>query len=186
MVVIPKQLLHQSGAFMAPQISSTVDKKLFGLYLSDHLAGATAGQGRIERMARDFTDTPFHAELTALAAQIREEREYVRGLVGDFDLPRRMPRRAAAWVAERAGRLKLNGRVVSRSPMTLLLESELMRSAVMGKLGMWQTLHDLSGDLGLDGSRFDELATRARAQIGTLDRIHEYARRRSFYTSKGS
>ncbi|MDF9749418.1 hypothetical protein [Arthrobacter sp. ES3-54] len=171
---------------MAPRISSTVDKKLFGLYLSDHLAGATAGQGRIERMARDFTDTPFHAELSALAAQFREEREYVRGLVGDFGLPRRTPRRAAAWLAERAGRLKLNGRLVSRSPMTLLLESELMRSAVLGKLGMWQTLHDLSGDLGLDGSRFDGLATQAREQIATLDRVHEYARRRSFYTNQGS
>ncbi|SDK79266.1 hypothetical protein SAMN04487916_10387 [Arthrobacter sp. ov407] len=171
---------------MAPKISGTVDKKLFGLYLSDHLAGATAGQGRIERMARDFTDTPFHAELSALATQIREEREYVRGLVGDFGLPRRTPRRAAAWVAERAGRLKLNGRVVNRSPMTLVLESEVMRSAVMGKLGLWQTLQDLSGDLGLDGARFDGLATKAREQIATLDRVHEYARRRAFYTNQGA
>jgi len=171
---------------MAPQISSKVDKKLFGLYLSDHLAGATAGQGRLERMARDFTDTPFHAELSALAAQLREEREYVRGLVGDFGLPRRTPRLAAAWVAERAGRLKLNGRLVKRSPMTLVLESELMRSAVMGKLGLWQTLRDLSGDLGLGDSRFDALAAKAREQIATLDRVHEYARRRSFYTNQGS
>ena len=171
---------------MAPQISGNIDKKLFGLYLSDHLAGATAGQGRIERMARDFTDTPFRSELESLATQIREEREYLNGLVGDLGLPRRTPRKAAAWVAERAGRLKLNGRVVRRSPLTLVLESEVMRSAVMGKLGLWQTLQDLSGDLGLDGSRFDRLATTARDQIATLDRVHEYGRRRSFYTNQGS
>ncbi|SKB37020.1 hypothetical protein SAMN05660473_00388 [Arthrobacter sp. 49Tsu3.1M3] len=173
---------------MAPQISGKIDNKLFGLYLSDHLAGATAGRGRIERMARDFTDTPFRSELEALATQIREEREYLNGLVGDLGLPRRTPRQAAAWVAERAGRLKLNGRVVRRSPLTLVLESEVMRSAVMGKLGLWQTLQDLSGELGLglDGSRFDGLAATARDQIATLDRVHEYARRRSFYTNQGS
>ena len=167
-----------------PPPAGAIDMKLFGLYLSDHLAGATAGQGRIERMAGAFTDTPFHAELGALASQIREEREYVRTLVRDLGVPRRTPRRAAAWVAERAGRLKLNRRVVSRSPMTLVLESELMRSAIMGKLGLWQTLHDLSGDLGLDGARFEGLATKAREQLATLDRIHEYARRRGFYTEQ--
>ncbi len=169
---------------MAPQISGKVDKKLFGLYLADHLAGATAGQGRIERMARDFTDTPFHSELAAIATQIREEREYLRGLVGDLGVPRRNPRRAAAWVAERAGRLKLNGRLVNRSPMTLVLESELMRSAVTGKLGLWQTLQDLAGDLGLDRSRFDGFAAMAREQLATLDRVHEYARRRGFHTDR--
>jgi hypothetical protein len=57
---------------------------------------------------------------------------------------------------------------------------------VRGKLGLWQTLQDLSGDLGLDGSRFDRLATTARDQIATLDRVHEYGRRRSFYTNQGS
>ena len=169
---------------MAPQISGTVDKKLFGLYLADHLAGATGGQGRIERMARDFTDTPFHSELAAIAIQIREEREYLRGLVEELGVPRRTPRRAAAWVAERAGRLKLNGRLVNRSPMTLVLESELMRSAVMGKLGLWQTLQDLAGDVGLDKSKFEGLATKAREQLATLDRIHEYARQRGFYTDR--
>jgi len=51
---------------------------------------------------------------------------------------------------------------------------------------LWQTLQDLSGDLGLDGSRFDRLATTARDQIATLDRVHEYGRRRSFYTNQGS
>ncbi|MFF2243484.1 hypothetical protein ACFVTM_04820 [Arthrobacter sp. NPDC058130] len=166
--------------------AGVVDKKLFGLYLSDHLAGATAGQGRIERMAGAFTDTPFHAELGALATQIREERDYVRALVQDLGVPRRTPRRAAAWLAERAGRLKLNRRVVSRSPMTLVLETEFMRSAIIGKLGLWQTLQDLAGDLGLDKSRFDTLATKAREQLATLDQIHEYARRRGFYTDRDS
>jgi hypothetical protein len=169
---------------MAPHISGTVDKKLFGLYLADHLAGATAGQGRIERMARDYTDTPFKSDLAVIATQIREEREYLRRLVGDLGVQRRTPRRAAAWIAERAGRLKLNGRLVSRSPMTLVLESELMRSGVIGKLGLWRTLHDLAADLGLDGPKFDGFATMARDQLSTLDRIHEYARQRAFYTDQ--
>jgi hypothetical protein len=59
---------------MAPHIPASVDAKLLGLYLSDHLAGATAGVGRIERMAKDFTDTPVRGQLEGLVVDLRRER----------------------------------------------------------------------------------------------------------------
>ena len=68
-------------------------------------------------------------------------------------------RQAAAWLAEHAGRLKLNGRIVRRSPMTMVLEAELMRAAILGKLGGWQTLEELAPELGLDPATFAALAT---------------------------
>ena len=101
---------------MAAHIPDTIDKNLLGLYLSDHLTGATAGLGRIERMAKDFTDTPVHAELASVAAAIGRERELLRGLIRELGIRQRPHRQAAAWLAERAGRLKLNGRLLSRSP----------------------------------------------------------------------
>ena len=165
---------------MAPHIPDSIDEKLLGLYLSDHLTGATAGLGRIERMAKDFTDTPVHAELAGLAAEIRRERELLKGLIRDLGLRQRAHRQAAAWLVEHAGRLKLNGRLLSRSPMTLVLESELMRAAVLAKIGGWQTLEELAPDLGLEPSRFAGLTTEARTQIETLGRVHEHARRNAF------
>ena len=165
---------------MAPHIPDTIDEKLLGLYLSDHLTGATAGLGRIERMVKDFTDTPVHTELATVAAEIRRERELLRSLLRELGVRTRPHRQAAAWLAEHAGRLKLNGRLLSRSPMTLVLESELMRAAVLAKIGGWQTLEELAPDLGLEPSRFAGLTTEARTQIETLGRVHEHARRNAF------
>ena len=166
---------------MAPRIPDTLDKKLLGLYLSDHLTGATAGLGRIERMAKDFTDTPVHAELAGLAGEIRRERELLKGLIRDLGIRRRPHRQAAAWLGEHAGRLKLNGRLLSRSPMTLVLESELMRAAVLAKIGGWQTLEELAPELGLQPARFAELTAEGRSQIEALGRVHEHARSNAFH-----
>ena len=165
---------------MAPHIPETIDEKLLGLYLSDHLTGSTAGLGRLERMAKDFTDTPVHSELAGLAADIGRERDLLRQLIHDLGLRQRPHRQAAAWLAEHAGRLKLNGRLLSRSPMTLVLESELMRAAFLGKIGGWQTLEELAPQLGLEPSTFTRLITEGRAQIEIMDRVHEHARINAF------
>lgn len=165
---------------MAAHIPETIDEKLLGLYLSDHLTGATAGLGRLRRMAKDFTDTPVHAELDGLAAEVAREREQLRQLIHDLGIRQRPHRQAAAWLAEHAGRLKLNGRLLSRSPMTLVLESELMRSAVLGKIGGWQTLEELAPQLGLEPATFTRLIAEGQAQIEALDRVHEHARTNAF------
>jgi hypothetical protein len=165
---------------MAPHVPPSIDKKLLGLYLSDHLTGSTAGVSRLERMAKDFTDTPVHSELAGLAADIGRERELLRQLIHDLDVRQRPHRQAAAWLAERAGRLKLNGRVLSRSPMTLVLESELMRAAILGKIGGWQTLEELAPELGLEKSTFTRLITEGQAQIDIMGRVHEHARTNAF------
>src|SRR5699024_7725652 len=117
-------------------------KDLLELYLSDHLTGATAGVNRIERMAEDYIDTPVYAELSTVADEIRSDRELLRTIIEDLGLARKPYRQAVAWVGERVGRLKLNGRVLERSPMTMLLEAEIMRSAVNGKIGGWETLRE--------------------------------------------
>lgn len=157
-----------------------IDRHLFGLYLSDHLTGATVGLDRIERMVENYRDSPFHADLAELAEQIRAERQLYRTLLATLGIRRRRYRQVLAAVAERAGRLKLNGRLLEQSPLTVLLEVELMRSAVMGKLGGWRTLEEYAGDVGLDPDRFRALAELADRQIAMLDRLHEHARERTF------
>ncbi len=165
---------------MAPHIPPSIDAKLLGLYLADHLAGSTAGVARIGRMAEAFADTPAAAELMRLTVDIRRERHLLRRLIRDLGMPQRPHRQALAWLAEHAGRLKLNGRIASRSPMTMVLETELMRAAVLGKLGSWQTLEELAPELGLDPATFGNLAADARAQIEVLNRAHEHARTNAF------
>ncbi|WP_336660762.1 NAD-dependent epimerase/dehydratase family protein [Leucobacter sp. USHLN153] len=156
------------------------DWEIFGLYLSDHLTGATAGAERMERMSASYIDTPVYAGLSELAEELRLERAFLAHLIDDLEVRRRPYRQAAAWVGEHVGRLKLNGRVFSRSPLSLLLELELLRSAVIGKLGLWQTLGEHADELGLDADVFSSLSDRALAQASVLDAAHEYARARAF------
>lgn len=180
----PAKAGARAGAGSAPEdgpedLPEKLTKDLLELYLSDHLTGATAGVNRIERMAADYVDTPVYADLASLADEIHADRELLRNIIDDLGFPRKPYRQAAAWAAERAGRLKLNGRVVQRSPMTLLLEAELMRSAVAGKKGVWQTLREHAPQLGLDPEVFGRLVEASDRQMGSLDEVHAYARERA-------
>lgn len=172
------------GGGQGAEISPRIDRKLLGLYLSDHLTGATAGTARIQRMAAAFIDTPAHATLSVIAEQIRAERRFLAQLIEDLGLRRLPHRQAVAWAGEHVGRLKNNGRVLSRSPMTMVLEVELMRGAVLGKRGGWQTLADNADELGLDPQIFRDLAELAERQREGLDEVHAYARRRAFRTDR--
>lgn len=161
-------------------ISSRIDQGLLNLYLCDHLAGATIGSARIQRMAASFEDTPVFASLSSMAEEIRAERRFLKQLIHDLGFRQLAHRQVAGWAGERVGRLKSNGRMLSRSPMTIVLEVELMRSAVIGKRGTWLTLGDNAEELGLYPEVFHELAERALHQHEALDEVHAYARRRAF------
>lgn len=173
-----------AGAGAAPEDGSEdlpedLTKDLISLYLSDHLTGATAGTNRIERMAADFVDTPVYADLAGLADGIRANREFLRNLIDDLGFARRPYRQAAAWAAERVGRLKFNSRVLERSPMTMLLEAELMRSGVQGQVGLWETLQEHADELGLDAEVFGRLIEDTHRMLETLEKVHAYARSRA-------
>lgn len=155
----------------AHRLPARLQRDILGLYLSDHLTGATAGVDRAARMAKAYGDTAHGPELARLARQLREERAFLHELIGTLELRRRPYRQVAAWAAEKAGRLKVNGRVTG-SPMTPVLELELMRGAVTAKLGCWQVLGTLAFDLGMPRQVFDDLAVQARMQRETLERIH--------------
>jgi len=49
-----------------------------------------------------------------------------------------------AWTAEKAGRLKLNGRLLGYSPLSRVEELEALRLGVTGKRMLWIALDELS------------------------------------------
>lgn len=157
----------------AHRVPPGLQRDILGLYLSDHLTGSTAGLERVQRMAEVYADTDLGPDLANIAAEIEDERTFLKELIDSLELRRRPYRQAAAWVGEKVGRLKLNERLTG-SPMTPLLETELMRSAVMGKLGIWQTLAELAPDLALPAELFEALADQARQQATTFERLHQH------------
>jgi hypothetical protein len=141
-----------------------------GIYLNDHLAGATGGTELARRMARTHRGTGRERDLGRLAREIAEDQDSLRDIMKTLGVPVRRHKAAAGWLGEKAGRLKPNGRLVRRSPLAPLLELEMMRLGVEGKAAGWRTLRELAdSDERLDSARLDGLLARARQQATLLE-----------------
>jgi nucleoside-diphosphate-sugar epimerase len=171
--VTPDVLVQPPADSSGHRVPAGLERDILGLYLSDHLTGSTAGVDRLARMAKAYADTDLGPDIARLHREIRDERTFLKQLISSLELRRRPYRQAAAWVAEKAGRLKTNGRPLG-SPMTPVLEVEIMRGAIMGKLGAWETLAELAPDLGLPRQIFTDLAEQAHQQVATLGRLHAH------------
>ena len=147
-----------------------------GIYLNDHLAGATGGMELARRMAGSHHDPAQQMTLHRLAAEITQDRRALLDVMAVLGLPVRHYKASAAWAAEKAGRLKLNGRLLSRSPLSSLEELEMLRLGVEGKAAGWRTLRALAdADSRLDRDRLEELMTRARQQADLLEELRVQA-----------
>ena len=169
--VTPDGVVQPAADSSGHRVPAGLQRDILGLYLSDHLTGSTAGVDRLERMAKAYKDTDIGPALDGLWREVRDERTFLKELIESLGLRRRPYRQAVAWLGEKAGRLKTNGRPLG-SPMTPVLEIDLMRGAVIGKLGGWETLTELAPDLGLPRALFVQLAEQARAQADVLGRLH--------------
>ena len=149
---------------------------LLGIYLNDHLAGATGGMELARRMAGSHHDPAQRMTLQRLAADITQDRRALLDIMATLDLPVRYYKLSAAWAAEKAARLKLNGRLLSRSPLSSLEELEMLRLGVEGKAAGWRTLRTLADtDSRLNRDRLDELMARARQQADLLEELRVQA-----------
>src|ERR1700744_2149180 len=146
------------------------------IYLNDHLAGATAGTERPRRMAASGPRPAPPGTLPRLASEIAEDRAALLQIMADLDIPVRNYKVYAAWMSEKAGRLKPNGHLRTRSPVSNLEELELLRLGVEGKAAGWGTLRVLADrDPRLAVGRLDELMARARQQADLLEDLRVQA-----------
>ena len=143
---------------------------VLGIYLNDHLAGATAGAELARRAAGSAQDREDHAVLRGFAAEVAQDRVALLNIMATLGIPVRTYKVYAGWIGEKAGRLKFNGRLFTRSPLSRLEELELLRLGVEGKAAGWRTLRVLADtDQRLEPARLDELIARARRQADLLE-----------------
>jgi hypothetical protein len=145
---------------------------LLGVYLNDHLAGATAGAELARRVAASQRDPAKRGVMRALADEIGEDRQALLEIMTALGVPARGYKVWAGWLAEKAGRLKLNGSLLARSPLSDLLELEMMRLGVEGKMAGWRTLRILAAQRQeIDAARLDHLLARAQDQSERLGKL---------------
>ena len=145
---------------------------LLGIYLNDHLAGATAGTELARRMARSHRGREDSGPLNRLAAEIAQDRKALADIMAALGITVRAYKVGAAWIGEKAGRLKFNGRLLARSPLSDLEELEILRLGVEGKAAGWRTLRARADtDARLDAGRLDALISRASSQVTELEEL---------------
>lgn len=148
------------------------DQDLLAIYLNDHLGAATAGVDLVRRAAGSH-DGSRGAELTRLADEIAEDRESLEAIMGRLDVSENVLKGAAGWLGEKAGRLKPNGHVVTRSPLSDVLEVEMLRTGTAARICLFQVLLAVAADDDrLDRREIEQLIDRAQDQEHRLYEIH--------------
>ena len=148
-------------------------RDLVPIYLNNHLGAATGGLELFRRVARQSAGSPDGGELERLTREVDEDRQSLRRIMARLDISESTAQQAVMWVGEKAGRLKPNGYILSRSPLSDVIELEALRSAVTGKLSGWQTLRAVAvHEPRLDRSELETLIQRAESQLHRLYDIH--------------
>ena len=140
------------------------------IYLNDHLAAAIAAGELARRSAGSNRGTPVGAELERLVGEIEEDRRALQDIMRELDVEVDQKKAAAGWMAEKLGRLKLNGSWLSYSPLSRLEELEILTLGVDGKLLLWEALAREPELAAHPGHDLDALIRRARTQRRRLNR----------------
>ncbi|HEX2030016.1 MAG TPA: hypothetical protein VHL78_01255, partial [Actinomycetota bacterium] len=117
--------------------------RYLGIYLNDHLAGAVGGAELARRVISAEKEGAGAEFMVVFLQDIEEDRRELEALMDRLGIVRNPIKTRAAWAAEKVGRLKLNGRLLRRSPLSLLEELEVLQLGVEGKLAMWRALREL-------------------------------------------
>jgi hypothetical protein len=147
--------------------------RLLRIYLQDHHA-ASAGGVALARRALG----PQHP----VAKQIARDREALERVMRQLSIAPSAVKVGVVRVAERAGRLKLNGTLLRRSPLSRVVELETLVVGVRGKEALWTALQKAEVRLEDD---LEALVESAKAQAAELEALRLRAAARAFGRASG-
>ncbi len=137
-----------------------MDERLLSIYLRDHHAASAGGVALARRAVG-----PDHS----IARQIARDRETLESLMRQLDVSPSATKVGLVRIAEVLGRLKLNGRMFKRSPLSRVVELEMLLVGIRGKEALWTALQ--SAGVSFERIDLDALADSARAQAREVDEL---------------
>lgn len=147
-------------------------KNPLSIYMNDHLAGATVGVELARRLRSNNADDPrFGPPIAGICAEIEADRETLEGAMKQLGISRDRLKPVGAWLGEKLGRFKLNGRLTGYAPLSRLVELELLYIGLTGQIRLWRALENSLGPRRgeLD---FAQLAERAAGQRARVEELH--------------
>jgi hypothetical protein len=154
-----------------PVPSCVLNPDLLGIYCNDHLASATGGIELVSRMLGVHEGSRYEEPLEQLLSELRDEKSSLRAIMAALDIPVRQYKQLGVWLAEKVTRAKLNGRLLSRSPLSDLVEFEFLASGVRAKRSGFETLRIVAEvEPRLPVAELDRLVDQANRQYEWLTR----------------
>jgi hypothetical protein len=137
--------------------------RLVAIYLRDHFAGSIAAIELVERSARSNAANELGSFLTNLHEEIRADQQTLLDVMRALAVEPSRFKNGIGWAVEKAGRLKLNGRLLRYTPLSRVYELETLEAGIVGKRSLWTNLQVLD-DPRLGGVDLPRLVERAQAQ----------------------
>ena len=159
----------------APATSSGTSRsadsdRLLRIYLADHRAGAAAGLARAKRFAAANAVSFLADDAAAVCRAIEHDVNVLDEIIDRLECRPSRSKMLIARAAEFIGRLKPNGKLRGYSPLSRLIELEMLVAGIRTKESLWRSLSVLQqGRSDLAGFDFDDLQRRARDQCTQLE-----------------
>jgi hypothetical protein len=144
-------------------------------YLNDHLAGSVAMIDLLEHLGRAHAGTGPGRFATELRAEIVADQAELESLMARLRIVQSAPRKATAWIAEKATQVKLWLDDPKGGSLSVLQALEAVVVGVEGKRALWTALSASSIVApqlqGLDYARLTERAVdqQRRIEVVRLD-----------------
>lgn len=143
-----------------------MNERFLSPYLTDRDAALTAGVEVARRTLNSNRGTAYEAPLEQAVAALEADQRLLHRIMAAHGVRRSALKTRGAWLGEKLGRLKLNGRLTGYSPLSRVVELDGIVAIVSLSAGLWQGLAPLLGDAEVDAA-----AERADATLGALTAI---------------
>ena len=141
-------------------------------YLNDHLAGADAALELLEHLERTHAGTAVGRMISELRTEITADRTTLKSIMERLHVSESVPRKAAAWLAERLATVKLRLDDSGQGEFRLFESLEVVSLGIEGKLGLWRALTSVAPSVvelrGLGYEALIQRATEQRARVEAL------------------
>jgi hypothetical protein len=146
-------------------------------YLNDHLAGSVAA---LELLGHLLERDPGSGrdELARIRTEIEEDQQILQRILSDMGGKESPIRKAAAWLTEKLGQVKLGLDDNGSGELRVLEALEGLGLGIQGKLMLWRALEAVRGSVpSLGGIDLQQLQQRAERQFRQVEELRLRAAR---------
>jgi hypothetical protein len=162
-----------------PEPRVTDSSKYLRTYVNDHRGGAAGGTALARRILENNRGSALEADLEIVAREISEDAATLDHIAATLQIADNPVKRVIGRAGEAITRLKLSTGLHRNSPLTRLMELELLMAGIDAKRSLWRALKSASLT-PLHQFDFERLEERAGAQRSRLVNHHARAARSAF------